>query len=371
MITVLTSCLPTTAQEPLPEWKVGAAPLVTITSDGTPKTEFFRIRTAWRLADGSIVVVDGSTNELRVFDVRGRFLHSFGRKGAGPGEFQGIQWSAHFGDTAVVYDGTLRRITTISLAGTPRLVTELLVRGDDERAFDIAGRLGDGRWLAHALGMPNLRLPTGVQRLAGTAGLLGANVVGAVDWLPEQPDLSVIVYQPDASQKQVSVLVAPFATSLAVAATGSVVWMGNTATDSLVHLDARTTRRTTVRLPYPPAPLTRSVIAAARARELANVRRQSTRDGIDVKYAANHLPSTQPVFEDLIPGYGEELWVRRFADDPSAPGRYVVVAGHGVPSARVSVAPGFRVTDVGRDYVVGVQRDADGVGAVCVYALAR
>ena len=363
--------LSTPAQAPLPEWKVGAVPLVTIGGDGTPQSEFFRIRTAWRLASGSIVVVDGSTNELRVFDARGTFLHSFGRKGAGPGEFQGMQWNAHFGDTAVVYDGNLRRITTISLAGAPRLLEEMPVRGEEERGFDIAGRLRDGRWVAHRLGLPDMRLAPGVQRLAGTAGLLAANAVGVVDWFPEQPDLSVIVYNPDASRKQVSVVVAPFASSLAVAASGSVIWLGNTASDSLVRFDALTAKRTTVRLPDPPVALTRSVIESARAREVASARSQSARDLVALKYAANHLPRNQPVFEDLIPGYGEELWVQRFTDEPSAPGRYVVVAGHGMPMARVSVAPGFRLTDVGRDYIVGIHRDTDGVEAVRVYALSR
>ena len=42
-----------------------------------------------------------------------------------------------------------------------------------------------------------------------------------------------------------------------------------------------------------------------------------------------------------------------------------------MPMARVSVAPGFRLTDVGRDYIVGIHRDSDGVEAVRVYALSR
>lgn len=359
------------AQAPLREWTVGAAPLLTIDQDGTPQREFFRIRAAWRLTSGSVVVVDGSTSELRVFDGRGTFRHAFGRKGAGPGEFQGMQWTAHFGDTAVVYDGNLRRITTVSLAGTPRLLEQRPVRGDEQRGFDIAGRLDDGRWLAHALGMPNMRLPLGVQQLAGTAGLLGAGATGAVQWFPEQPDLSVLVYNPDAGGKQVSVLVPPFASSLAVAATGSAVWVGNTATDSLVRVDARTARRVTTRLPDPPVALASSVIEATRSREVAAARTPSDRDAIAAKYDARYLPRDEPVFEELVPGYRDELWVQRFVSDPMAPRRYVVVGAEGRPIARVSVAARFRVTDVGRDYIVGIHADPDGVESVRVYALSR
>jgi hypothetical protein len=359
------------AQNLLREWKLSATPLVAIGGEGAAKTEFFRISTAWRLGNGSIAVVDGTSKEIRVFDARGGFLYSYGRQGGGPGEFQSIRWSTHFGDTAVVYDGSLRRITTILLDGTPRLIAELPVRGGEDRSFDVVGRLNDGRWLVHSLAAPDLRLPLGVQRVRGSAGLLGASAAGTVDWLAEESDLSVFVFNPEGSRTQVSVQVTAFPSWFAMTTIGPTLWLGNSAADTLVRIDAVSGARKSIRLPDPPAGITARVIEAARAREVADARTQNARNVIAAKYLARHLPKHLPAFRDLIPGHGDELWVQRYVDDPSAPGQYVVVAGNGLPTARVTVAPSFRVTDVGRDYVVGIRRDLEGLESVQMYALSR
>lgn len=360
------------AQAPLRDWKLSAKPLLAIGNDGNPKTEFFRLLNVWRLANGSVAVVDGSTRELRVFDAQGKFLHSFGRKGAGPGEFQGMQWTARFGDTAIVYDGNSRRISTISLIGAPKLVAELPVRGDEERGFDIAGRLRDGRWVAHALGMPNMKLPLGVQRLTGAAGLLPSNAAASVKWIVEDaPDLSVLIHNPDASSKMVSVNVTPFASSLSVASSGSAMWIGDTAGDSLMRYDAVTAKRTTVRLPDAPVALTSAIIDYVRDQQLAEARTDDARRTVTATFQSKYLPKNQPVFSELLPGFGDELWVQRFVARSSEPVRYVIVSGNAAIVARAVAPPEFRVTDVGRDYVAGVYKDADGVESARVYGLTR
>lgn len=67
------------AQPELPQWRVSPAPALTIGGDGAPSTEFSRIAAAVRLTKGEIVVADGATQQLRLFDGQGRFLRSFGR----------------------------------------------------------------------------------------------------------------------------------------------------------------------------------------------------------------------------------------------------------------------------------------------------
>jgi hypothetical protein len=65
------------------------------------------------------------------------------------------------------------------------------------------------------------------------------------------------------------------------------------------------------------------------------------------------------------------LWVQGPAASRAALARYVVLSANGSPIARLAVTAGFRVTDVGRDYVVGIHRDDDGVETVRAYALTR
>jgi len=52
---------------------------------------FGMIRTIAVMADGRIAVADAQAEEVRLFDREGRYLRTFGGKGGGPGELQGMQ----------------------------------------------------------------------------------------------------------------------------------------------------------------------------------------------------------------------------------------------------------------------------------------
>ena len=69
----------------IPTWPLSGAPVVAIGGDGTPATEFLRIRATFRLRDGLIAVVNTGSNEIRVFDAQGKHVRTFGRTGRGPG----------------------------------------------------------------------------------------------------------------------------------------------------------------------------------------------------------------------------------------------------------------------------------------------
>jgi len=73
---------------------------------------FQSIMGAARLSDGSVVVMDWPSGEIRRFDRRGRYLLSFGGKGEGPGEFKSPRGGLRrLADTLVVLDsdGTVAR----------------------------------------------------------------------------------------------------------------------------------------------------------------------------------------------------------------------------------------------------------------------
>lgn len=361
---------PALAQSQLREWRLGASPLLTIGGGGQPATEFFGVRGAWRLTDGGIAIANAATSEIRVFDRQGVFVSAFGRKGEGPGEFQRVGWAAHFGDTAVVYDGALRRITTVILGAVPRLQASLAVTASDERGFNIVGRLSDGRWLVRAGSPPDVNRRD-VHRPLGFAGLVSPTASGVVEWLAQIPDFPVFVYNPSPAQKMVSVGVPAFPPGMVTVASGRVIWLGDSATDSLMMIDVTTGTRKVVRLSDRPAPLTKDVVDAARTRELATARNQSERDAVELKYSARLLPDRLPAFERLVAGSAGELWVESATGSRVAPMRYVVVSANGILLARVAGAAGFTVTDVGRDYVVGVHRDDDGVETIRLYSLSR
>lgn len=63
------------------------------------------------LSDGRIAVVNGGTNEVRLFHPDGTPDTIFGGAGDGPGEFRGISLAGAVGDSLILYDTRLRRTT--------------------------------------------------------------------------------------------------------------------------------------------------------------------------------------------------------------------------------------------------------------------
>ena len=86
--------------------------------DGPVEHLFGNITGAVRLEDGSVVVGDEQSREVRMFDARGRHVWTSGREGEGPGDYQGL-WLLRRcqGATVTVYDWQLKRITELDSEG--------------------------------------------------------------------------------------------------------------------------------------------------------------------------------------------------------------------------------------------------------------
>ena len=69
-------------------WQFGAQPSLSIGSvDSGEADELYRVRDATRLADGRIVIANGGSNDIRVFNPDGSHSGTWGGRGEGPGEF--------------------------------------------------------------------------------------------------------------------------------------------------------------------------------------------------------------------------------------------------------------------------------------------
>jgi len=92
--------------DPVPEAVIGTVPLLkadAVDSESAPLERVVAVRV---LSDGRIFVADDGAAQVLVFDGGGRLLSRIGRKGKGPGEFDGItDVHACAGDTIVVAAG--------------------------------------------------------------------------------------------------------------------------------------------------------------------------------------------------------------------------------------------------------------------------
>lgn len=86
--------------------------LIIGTNAGAPQDQLWDVAGAACLSDGRIVVANRGTLEIRLYDLHGQFLESFGGEGEGPGEFSYMEMAGVLpGDTMVISDLDLRRIT--------------------------------------------------------------------------------------------------------------------------------------------------------------------------------------------------------------------------------------------------------------------
>ena len=126
-------------------WQIDPEPLLDLTESGTGDPHnFYQVRGMRRLPDGSIVVANAGSREVRLFSPEGSFLGSIGGPGEGPGEFANMQQLEIVGDSMFVldYDG---RVTVFGPA--PALVRAMRFH----HGVESIQSLGDGSLVAEVL----------------------------------------------------------------------------------------------------------------------------------------------------------------------------------------------------------------------------
>lgn len=370
---VLASVVAVASADAQATWTLSSQPVVSIGGDGTPATEFSRIAAVARLTGGRTAVLNESTNEIRVFGPRGEPLRTFGRTGSGPGEFRGMTYVGRSADTLFVFDFSLQRITAAHFGDEPRVAKIVAYAPVSSRGrAGVFGRLSDGRWTVETFTSPGWDGPPGTYRLPASVGIVGADATGSVDWLVESPSMAVFVYSPTGNLKGAMVGPVGFTPFLMHVANGASVVYGDAATDSITIQTGR--QRKVVRLPMSKRAITQAMADSARDRALAMIPesgREKARGFTTAKYDLKHLLKELPTFSKLLAGVDGETWIEAYSATNQQPTRYLVIAPDGAARAWLSVPAGFRIAEVGRDYVAGVHFDADDVETVRIYSLTR
>ena len=86
-------------------WRFDPEPTVSIgVLEGDEPHMLFNVSDATRLTDGRIVVINGGTMEMRVFDGSGAHVATWGGRGEGPGEFTDLhQVERLTGDSTIAW----------------------------------------------------------------------------------------------------------------------------------------------------------------------------------------------------------------------------------------------------------------------------
>jgi hypothetical protein len=371
LLAILTAPIQEASAQAVAEWTLGPRPLVEIGGEAEGPADFLRIQSVLRLGDGRIVVADRSSSEIRIFDRNGQHLATFGRNGSGPGEFQAIGWAGRSGDTLLVDDLILRRVTLLTLGAEPSLASiTRLTAPSDRGSYSVVGRLSSGAWVVATGVTPTFDNPQGVHRVMVSYGLVPSDGQGAVRWLGEYPSAAVHVHNPSEDMRGASVGPIAFSPWHYGELVGATIWLGDPATDSLLRFTPPYSKAEPVSLGLQRRRPSREQVRAARDRELEMARSDQDRARIQAKYSRPLLPEFLPYYRGLL-STGAELWIHEYGGDPNDGNQYLVLGSDGTRRGRVVVPPGFRIHDAGQDYVLGVYFDEDDVERVRLYRLTR
>ncbi len=351
-------------------WQLAAQPTVDIgVLEGEPEYQLFQVRDALRLPDGRIVVANAGTNEVRFFDDEGTHLRSVGRQGSGPGEFEGLGILRPFpGDSLLAYDFNLTRASVFDADGT--FGRSYRVVPPTEGGFGFAvGAFSDGTLIIRSPQLFQGGLSEGAQRRDEdhyTISTSGA-FLDSVGTFPGGEQF--IETARDGDSFMVMLVQPPFGRTSVLAAHGMHFCFGSSDTYEVRCFGADGTLERIVRRSVPPRPVTPADVAGDRQRRLADADDDNARRRLERRLDEMPVPATMPPYDEIEMDAAGNLWVREYAWQSGVERHWTVFDAEGRMLGDVTTPAGFRVTQIGAAFVLGVFEDEFEVQHVRLYAL--
>ncbi len=323
-------------------WSIDPDPVVDLTLTGSgPAHEFYQVGSMKQRPDGSLMLANRSSEEVRVYSATGEFLGSFGGSGEGPGEFRSLYVIENAGDTLLAMDSD-GRVTVVA----PELTVV--------RTFNIAPLTLDLHYVNGGAILPEPRALVLPQ--AGVAGrirrpdpLVLFDLEGElIDSIGETrgPELYV-------SGGTVGVF---FGKSSHVATMGRRIFLGSNDTMQVDELDVSGNLVRIRRVPDYPLDLSDAQIAAERDFFLDRSPPGSPfRQGFEDAPASD----TRPAYNDILVDPSGAVWLELFrgAHEQDHPQEWLVLDVDGTWLGTVQIPDRFTVSDITMDAVLGVWRD--------------
>ena len=339
-------------------WSIADTPSVDIA--GTSAAPFREIVALVRTPAGAIAVADGITQRIRLFTPAGAPLRALGGPGTEAGEFEGLTWLVHAGDSLLAYDLVLRRLTLFGEAGRAR-VAELDGVGD--LFVTPIGRFRDGTILL-AAGGAVFPFPDSVGRVRrdsatllrfGADGRLRDTLV-RVAWSE-----SFGVEIASTGQRFVAPMPRPFGrrTSVFVRFGGFGVSEGARYQIDLYGPDnqlAMSIRREVSGAPVTPEAIEGFRTARASAPPAQGLQRQLDSALVRALDSAPY-PGAMPVTERAVTDDVGNIWVEDYSVRGDQPAIWSVFDIGGIWQGEIAVPPRFDPMYVGADIIYGIWRD--------------
>lgn len=333
-------------------WRIEPDPLVDLALSGSgPAHEFFRVRGLKQRPDGSLVVVNRGSQQIRLYSPEGEFLGESGGQGEGPGEFSNLWRMELVADTVLALD-VGGRVTVVGpdaeLVRTFELPYQL---------FELH-YLGDRTLLAESNVGAELE-EAGVQLMRSRMALVRFDLEGAwIDSLGIRPgDESFEL----ASEDDYISGPALFGKDSQVATLGPRIFYGSSDLMQVEELHPAGNLARILRVPDYPLGLTGEQFDAERqAMYDATLPRGTPVPARFRRFMeAQSAPATRPAFDNMLVDASGAVWLElyRGLSEQDRPREWLILDEDGIWLGTVEVPKRFTVWDITMNAVLGVWRD--------------
>lgn len=365
---VVSSCGGAANEQPVhvATWQLSESPLVAIGgTDSSSTLAFHQVRSVVLDVERNIVVADGGSNEVRIFDLSGDLKRRFGRYGGGPGEFSHLLRAGSYrGDSLYTGEGMGRRIAVWTADG----IVVRTIPLDDPRLIQDVIALSDGSFAAI------YRKPERPTSVEGTfvfdsLSLYVFNDTGLpIRSVPSRPGRRYVASR---TFTNVVLMQPPSFWPRAVYTVGKDhSYYGWSSAWQIFRQRLEDGAVDTLRLERRRRPMTEEMLANHVQSRLD--RPNSTRDARTREYFStlNRVDSL-PSFDRIVEDDSSRVWVREFRVAEDTVDHWFVFAADGTLAAVVTAPPSLDVMHIRDDLVAGVMSDELDREIVVVYALNR
>lgn len=328
-----------------------------------------RVRDALVLPDGRIVVVNGGSDELRVFDASGNHVVTWGGRGEGPGEFDNL-WQVHRwpGDSLLALYSQARRLTVLDPEG--HYGRDFALRRG-RQFFSVEDVLPGGAILTSDFVRPGDR-PPGFSRLQSHYRVRGpeGETRSSLGSFPG-PEMFAVRTARGLSGGGI-----PFRHRVSAFAWGGFVAVAQNDSYEIRAFDLDGTLKRIVRRDHEPAAPTpahldayiEDQVAASPEEERAE-RRAELRESLRHR----HVPETHPAYAAAMSDLADHLWIREYnlPGEGDAKPVWTVFDPDGQVLGFMETPAGLSIFEIDEDYILGLARDDLGVEFVQMWTLER
>lgn len=349
-------------------WRISPEVLLRIgVVEGEAAYQFTGITGAVRLTDGTTVVADAGSEEVRFFGPDGEHVATVGRAGGGPGEFTGLSGLGKDASGGIwAYDFSLRRITWMDRTGGIIGMTSL---GLEPAMLNAVGALPDSLFLLKQLWgaeETSEASRTGLRR--DPVAFVRFDPHGTlVDTVGLFPGREVYITEEDGRGVMST---PPFARNSSTTLLGDRLVVGTQDTFELLELDPEGTLLRLIRISGREAPIGPEELESYIQGRLRTVPPED-RPGVRRSLQGMPVPESLPPYGAVKGDEAGNLWVGEWAMYPDLPERWEVFSPGGDWLGTVRTPRGFAPSDIGSDWVLGVERDELDVEYVALYRLIK